>query len=567
MHVQCNGFDVYIEGLIYNMPSVEIMISLSRVIENLANGSGDTANHIRRFVDAADGDYFVVCISSGDWESGGGRYIALNDKYSRLPIYWCSFASKLIVSRDLNFVLSLINPSINTWGLAEYMVFSHTLGEKTIFNSIHRTKQSRAFWSRDRFQGSHSIPSSSNWFDGCSQYNTDQDSCALEASILFEESCGSRVARLEPLGRSFVTLSGGFDSRTVYAGIRKAGSHALPVTFVLITGDESKYAQGVAAEFEDDLEYVEVPNLRLQDVDDVQGAKDIIRFTEGQEPLHHCYPNFPLSQSLAGRFPDTGICYLGFGGEWLRHPYKPKRWQRTIRDILWNWRRSIAMLCQSSDICNENNVYSYLESEIRSACRGYDPESIMKWMYYQYYNGFVLSGEERCRLHHWTVSPLLSLDLVDFYIDCLPLEYADLSDYIKFMTLVDKRTGAVDTNHVSLSRGKVTDVTHSVASNLREIVRNSKVMCTIGDTLLSTSSGRLVAKAMGVNIPGNSFGLQDEEISLIHKAISDMRSSVHLLSGVFSANAVTSDDYCNFSLDFLDKLFTVYAYVEAITGM
>jgi hypothetical protein len=562
-HFQCSGFDVYIEGVIYDMSDVQVMSSMLRVLEALRNGKDDMADDIRYFVEAADGDFFVVAVDGRDRENSNGRYVAFNDKHSRLPIHWCFLDSGLVVSRDLNFVLSIVEPSTDIGGLAEYMIFSHTLGEKTIFSSIQRTKESHAFWSINGSPCLHSSINTRNRFDAHNKYDVCKESCVAKAASLFEESCSNRVSKLEPLSGSLVTLSGGFDSRTVYAGIRKAGSRALPITFKLVTGDESEYAQAVAHEFEDDVAYLAVPDLRIRDVANVQRAKDIIRFTEGQEPLHHCYPNFLLFQRLAERFPQSRICYLGFGGEWIRHPYKPKRWQRTIRDILWNWRKQIAMLCRMSDFYDEDNVYEYLESEIERACSEYDLESIMKWMYYQYYNGFVIGGEERCRLHRWTVSPLLSLGLVDFYLDYLPLEYADLQNYIKFMTLVDKRTGAVDTNHVSLSKGKVTDVKHSVASSLRQIIRKSKAMCTVSDVLLSAYRERASTKSMFMHDVSNPFGLKNQEISLMCKEVNDMQNSVEVLSQIFSDESVSRGEELNCSLAFLDKLFTLYAYTQA----
>lgn len=563
-HLQYDEFDIYIEGIIYNMTDAQIMSSMSKVLEALCNGKDDVADAIRYFVEAADGDFFVVAVDGRDSENSNSRYVAFNDKHSRLPIHWCFFDSRLIVSRDMNFVLSIVQPSIDIGGLAEYMVFSHTLGDKTLYSGIQRTKESHAFWSSEGSPCFHSIINRNNGFDMHSKYDICKESCALKAAFLFNESCSNRVSKLEPLGGSLVTLSGGFDSRTVYAGIRKAGSRALPITFKLITGDESKYAQAVADKFEDDVAYLVVPELRVEDADDVQRAKEIIRFTEGQEPLHHCYPNFLLFESLAKKFPESHTCYLGFGGEWIRHPYKPKRWQRTIRDILWNWRRPIAMLSRMSDAYDEASVCEYLESEIEKVCGEDDPESIMKWMYYQYYNGFVIAGEERCRLHYWTVSPLLSLELIDFYIDYLPLEYANLQNYIKFMTLVDKRTGTVDTDHVSLSRGRVTDVKYSVTSSMRQIVRNSRTLCSISDVLLSACRERPFARAVHMHDTTNPFGLQDREISLMCREINDMQNSVDLLSKVFSAESISRDETLNCSLAYLDKLFTIYAYTEAI---
>lgn len=555
-HVQHSGFDIYIEGAIYNMTDAQIMSSMSRVIEALRNGNDDMVDAIRNFVEVADGDFFVVAIDGRDSENSNSRYVGFNDKHSRLPIHWCFLDSRLVVSRDMNFVLSIVKPSIDIGGLAEYMVFSHTLGEKTIFDGIQRTKESHAFWSIDGSHCLYSIISKGNRFG---EYDIYKEDCKLKAASLFNESCTNRVSKLEPLGRSLVTLSGGFDSRTVYAGIRKAGSHALPITFKLITGDESEYAQAIAHEFEDEVAYLAVPDLRVQDVDDVQRAKNIIRVTEGQEPLHHCYPNFLLFQGLAQKFPESHTCYLGFGGEWLRQPYKPKRWQRAVRDILWNWREPIAMLCRISNVYTEDKVYEYLASEIEKACSGYDPRAIMKWMYYQYYNGFIIAGEERCRLHYWTVSPLLSLDLVDFYIHYLPLEYADLQNYIKFMTLVDKRTGTVDTDRVSLSRGRVADPKYSVTSALRQIVRNSRAMCNISDILLSACRERSFMKCIS-----NPFELQNQEILLMCREINDMQGSVECLSEVFTAKWISNGGQLDCSPAFLDKLFTVYAYTEAV---
>ena len=67
------------------------------------------------------------------------KIFIINDAFSRLPIYYYKSDRKLILSRELLFVSSIINKKqFDTMSIAQYLLFGYPLGKRTLLEDIFR---------------------------------------------------------------------------------------------------------------------------------------------------------------------------------------------------------------------------------------------------------------------------------------------------------------------------------------------------------------------------------------------------------------------------------------------
>jgi len=535
-------FKVIMEGMIYNY-SADV---LQRKIINIINSdiSGEKLKiEVQNFVNEADGDY-VICIVN----TKTNEFIIFNDKYSRLPLFYYSDKDLIIISRNINFVLELApHIEMNKDALIEWLIFSYCLGEKTFFKHIFRTLVSRLFYyNHDKKEYEIVNIFEPNLSFGSSKIK-DEDYYLKLAKELYLKSVERRVKKIEPMNYgSIVGISGGFDTRTVLAGIKKFNSNATGITLLLRTGDGSEYAYKIAELFNTEIVRIGAENIRITNSDILREAEKIIRMIRSFEHIYDAYSNFLLSKEIKNRFPMYAVLFGGFGGEWLRHPYKPKRWQRDIRDFLWNWQNDIYLTSNITKI-SEKNIYEYLENEVRNLYGTSDLSILSKLLYFNYYNGYVLSGEDRARIHFWTIQPMSSIELIDFYTSIFPIEFASYSFFTKFMISIDERTRLVPTNHF---RECPNPNQVNIILSLRDIVRNSKITSKIVAYFLKRPFSRGIRNKLGI-YKENPYGLSNEEISLMNEEINRIFTEQNYIFGPINLQ--------NSSISYKMKLLTIGA--------
>jgi len=539
------NFKIIVEGMIYNYSTRYLQKELLSIVESFIL-KGNFKTKIQEFIKKADGDY-VICII----DIKSNDYIIFNDKYGRLPCYYYLNNKYRVISRDINFVLKYIqNKKINKNAIIEWLLFTYFLGEKTFFKDIFKTLTSCLFY---RCNGKDIIDKLFEPNFNFDYHQIKGEEYYLEVlKELFLESCKNKVQKIESSQyNSIVDISGGFDTRTVLAGIKKFNSNAIGVTLSLITGDESEYAIKIANIFNTELVKICVNNIRITDSKSMEKAKRIANMINGLEPIYEAYSNFLLSKQIRNRFPINYVHYGGFGGEYIRHPYKLKKWQKNIRDFLRNWREDIKLVSHMVNNADEKEIYDYLESEIKNICKSTDLHSLIRCLYFNYYNGLVLSGEERARIHFWTVQPLISIRLMDFYTSGFPLEFASYANFIKFMISIDRRIALVPTTHFKeLSPNLVTR--YPIKEKVKNVLRDFKFM----DYFLDLPfSGRILAQMKIYS--KNPYNLSNDEINLMNFKIIEKFNDSVMLRKYFKIGALENVLKNPVTFRFNEKLLTI----------
>lgn len=429
-----DGVFYCIEGLIYNKTDENIEKDLTNISSTYID-KNNCNQQIKNFVNDSDGDYLIfIYIKKLD------ELIIFNDMWGRLPLYYYKDDKLILFSRENSFILENI-PSIHfdKNAIAEFLVFEYTLGQKTLVSDIYRAYPSSLFCIKQS-PDSISVKTEQLYtlnYDTIFN-NISKNYTIKQCASLFFDSLNCRVKKIKEKQYNIIAdLSGGYDTRAVFFGLCKLNANVDYYTDYLITGDESEYAKKVADLCSKDVEIINASHkISTQDMCKITYVTGC---TVNAMTALSCYQD---SIERKKKINNISIKFGGFGGEFIRHPYKKGRGYNSIIDML------------KDDIYirgfNINNACSLLKMDVKSFLNrlsGYFdkyPESNItdkiKHLYFDYYNNLVNLGENRERLHFWNVQPLWSKDMLSFYLRNIPRKYIDYGFFIKFMTELDPKS-------------------------------------------------------------------------------------------------------------------------------
>lgn len=422
---------IFVEGLIYNKNDHEIE-KLLRNISKSYMADNDFGKLITEFIGDCDGDFIILM-----WFKKSNEFIIFNDRWGRLPSYYYQSGDMFIFSRELKFILHFI-PVIefDKMAMAEFLTLQYTLGSKTLIKNIHRLSPSSMFHlvsSPGQLRVDHAKLLEVNFEE--IQTGMSKDECVERCRELFLHSTNDRLTKLrERKYRITSDLSGGLDSRTVLAGLCKCDAEVDCYTNYRIMRDESEYASKIAAMYNRKLIQVSASNnMNYADM------RRITYMTDCTVDVWTALLTYNESLERTKLVQGSSTRFMGFGGEFLRHPYKEPSGYSTLVDTLRDgyFIRCINMEQACSLLGLEHEAFfeqlaSYFDNYTEATLR-----DKVKHLYFEYYNNLVNLGENRHRLHFWTVESLWSKDLLDFATRYIPRSYIGLDFYRRFMRSID----------------------------------------------------------------------------------------------------------------------------------
>ena len=263
-----------------------------------------------------------------------------------------------------------------------------------------------------------------------------------EAKKILTESTKSQLSKLNQYIKCS-DLSGGYDSRMVYSITHQLDNSVKPISVDLITGSEKNIAERIAKVYNDNLIIIQ-PERKF----DFKSIQILLYKTDGLVDgriTAGCYPN---RQFLRKKFPEPIANFMGFGGEFLRHPKKQKRFHKNILDIieidsfpLYISKTSIKSFCACLNL-NEKEIKRYWLDFFQSNYKENRIEDIIVHYYFEYYRIFVGQGEDRSRKHIWTVDPMMSNDWLIFATKKIPRNYCDYQFFDDLLNNIDLNISA-----------------------------------------------------------------------------------------------------------------------------
>ncbi len=426
-HADADHF-LLIEGLVYDRTDDELVAFAAHLARRALAGQ-PVADMIREFQLTTDGDYGVLLVLQG-----GTRVIAFNDVWGRLPLYAARTASAFVLSREPQEILPYLpdirfDPPV----LAEWMALEFTLSDRWFVAGVDRVRPAELF----------DVTAAGRELEvkrvalvvrnlAATAPAADRETAARAYVERFLPAYSLRIDRLARLGyRLTADLSGGYDTRILFAGARRLGAPVDFYTEELVTGDESEVAIRLAQA--GNWPVTRVP--RGEFVRDAAEWRRLTALTGGRVNCSVMAASLHLTRMRRQMIPGRAARFMGFAGELMRHPPVPAGGYGGFVDALADdvYLRYISF----RDACRFLGLdWAGYRRHLADTVAGWpeqDDASRCRRLYLFAYLGIGNAGEDRHRWHFWTVPPMWANPTMDFVYRSLG---PDLTSWAFFVELL-----------------------------------------------------------------------------------------------------------------------------------
>lgn len=436
--IETDEFWVCVEGKIYNktVPLLEdeIRFLLKRIFAATSISKVDK-NAIAEWLLTTDGDFILYALNKSTKD-----FVIMNDVLGRLPFYYHHKRERgIIASREIQLLGDSINHNedadnkFDKIGLAEVLLFSHTLGKRTLLSNIDRLEPAsllRIHGNDLTFEIEHIY-----CFNFQVKANTDLSITdnANRLISLFSEACKNRA---DPNSRNIISLSGGFDSRAVAAGLYKNNILQYAVTS---TEPHWRPVEGASSEAEIAGQIAKSLNIDWEDYGIKQPlSKDIIKLLNMKLGLTYLAHSFllPFIKEVKQKHNSRPINFFtGHGGDILfaDSSYETSNVDHLVRNII----RVKGYLPLSDAVSIVKINESEIVEEIRKILSSYPEVTLgQKLAHYLFFESnvkFSFEIEDINRHYFWTLAPFYSVPFFKYIMNCPDRQKTKLALYREFL--------------------------------------------------------------------------------------------------------------------------------------
>jgi hypothetical protein len=406
-------------------------------IANLFSKSEDYALSLKRFVESSDGDYIVLII-----DKIHNNYLLFNDYLGRLSLYYYYQEKKCVISKELKTILHFTpRIELNKTSIVEILMQEYPFGNKTLFQNVYRLQASQVIVIKNSENESDFIVGNSTNFNFIlsNQFGTKQESIEYLKNS-FIESVKVRLTTVNRYNYRIVAdLSGGFDTRTILAGLSGFTNDVDYYTFEYVR-DESVIAEKIFRIFGSPGRY---HHLGPCVTSGTKTCEALLYETDGLVNFYTTLVCYKDLECLKRAAPQNAVRFSGLGGEFIRHPYTV--YFHSIPFMVgrgWYSQISLEKACRLVRL--ETDTYMEELTKYFNTYQETTPEDQLKRFYYEYYHNFVCAAaEDRERIHFWTIQPLWNLRTMQAIFSQIPLHWVNFSYYRRFMDAVDPRLNSI----------------------------------------------------------------------------------------------------------------------------
>jgi asparagine synthase (glutamine-hydrolysing) len=446
-------FEGKIYGKQHSVLRNEINELMNRIFNTRSNIQGDK-KIISDWLLKTDGDFVIYALNKKSKD-----FVIMNDVLGRLPIYYfCNDGKTLLVSRELQFISYFIqesydyydnnnNDKFDRMGIAQFLLFCHTLGKRTLLSNIYRLEPANLL---TVYNDNSEIK-----IDNLYQYNFENkkyvnDSLKKNAQqlvSLFSDACRSRV---DSNAKNLITLSGGLDSRTIAAWFHK---NKIPAYAVTTVDPSWKPFVGNLSDAEVAKQIAKLLNIQWEYYDFVEPrAKDLVMLLRIKKGLTYLAYGFLMQfiDKLKHKHDSSSInVFVGYSGDRILADLSMRY---TSLDELTRSIMSIRVFLPLKDVAalvqiKENEIVD----EIRNTLSSYPEKNLgQKLVHFVFYGRqfkFVFEAEDIHRLYFWIVNPFYSIPFFNYAMNCADEYKSQEALYREFLYLMSPLAAQVESSN------------------------------------------------------------------------------------------------------------------------
>jgi asparagine synthase (glutamine-hydrolysing) len=485
-----NEFLICLEGRIYNKDDRLLNMELNHLAKYIFEADLNKII-ISEWLLNSDGDFVIFILNKKS-----NRIAIMNDALSRLPLYYYCLNGQFLISREVSFIQNLTNSrKFDRMAIAQILLFSYSLGEKTLLEKINRLGPSSLI--RIDFNKSEINIDNLHRFNFGIKKNINKslESNASQLVSLFSEACKNRA---EFNGyKNILSLSGGLDSRSVASGLKRNEIPYYGATFIDFHKSaevDVRIAEKVANLFD-----IEWKLFRLG----LPKGKDLLTLLRIKNGLNSLGMSFilPFFEKIKETYGQRILFFTGDGGDKAlpdqRAPERIKNVDGLVNSVVFNNQifslNKVSALTgiQKDEIIDEikNYILSYPEQQ-------WD----QKYVHFIIYErGFKLNfeGEDRNRFYFWSIAPFFSIPFFKYAMNCPDAQKSKYDLYRNFLLRLSPDAANIDncdwgmpiTSNKLILRLIMQRMSNKISRDFRQVIKKNIVKQDInpldGENLLS----------------------------------------------------------------------------------
>ncbi len=442
--IQTEEYWVCVEGKIYGKSQDSVKDEILDLLKYVFKQRPHLDRGKKFIVDwllETDGDFLIYAFNKKT-----NDFAIINDVMGRLPFYFYYKEKELVIaSREIPFISYLINRYqgndnlFDRMGIAQMLLFSHTLGKRTLLSNVFRLEPAsilmmnsiRATFEMDtvyRFN-----------FEAKSHSNLSVEKNAGELVSLFSEACRSRA---NYNAKNVVTLSGGLDSRAVAACLHK---NKVPCYAVTSTEPHWKPVEGNISEAEVAEQIARSLNMEWENYGIMKASPNellmMLKIKMGLTYLAHSF-FLRFLENLKEKYGTAPVNFFTGhnGGVVFSNLSIIVNDLRDLDDLARGIMRVVGYFALT-DVASlvhlkENQILdellglldSYPEKDLR--------QKLLHYLFFEYNAKFTYEIEDLSRIYFWTVSPFNSLPFFKYIISCPDKQKAKYALYREFFSIM-----------------------------------------------------------------------------------------------------------------------------------
>ena len=576
--VRIDGYLITFEGYIYDWDHGELRSEL-RTLFDRSDEFRDRAV-ISEWLRTTDGEFVLIAVDEGTDE-----ITVIGDCLGRLPLYYAETGDGIAISRAHRFVTewlygtntetaaadggsdsattntrqntsaeSAAQPEFDRLAVAQFLLFGHTLGNRTLVEGVARLPP--APYVRITDDGTTIERLHVFDFDRKARADMSIERNAVDLAALFDRACRRRAAistqgsaHSDSDRRPLISLSGGLDSRAILASFAEQELPCATATmdYPGVPKSDIDSARELATQYGVEWSYHELPRP------EAAVLSKHVRMKDARDQLMPYLLEF--FKTLLDEYGSV-TCFTGAGGDRvlpdLRPPNRPGDLDDVVDQLIETRQRfsidDVATLTGVSAAVIRNSIRRRVETYPET-----DPEQL--YVHYHIYDrarNWHFEAEDTNRGYLWSVTPFYSLPFFECAMNCPDSQKRFYRLYSAFLAQLSDRALAPVNPNFGVSPGSPL---HTLSTLLFEILQRypetfeamKPVLRWATDATIETDSEPAVSEC-------------------IHRQVDSCQVISDLLSVPAIEQFVLRSDSDEYSRRDAYLLLTLTSYIDELTG-